>query len=69
MSDLIMRLSLDATGPVIHHDYYRKDAADALAEIIRLRGVLTEISTGRDAHGLQSECPRELAKQALEVCP
>ena len=31
-----LRLRSDATGPDIHIGYYRRDAADALAEIERL---------------------------------
>ena len=38
--DIIDRLKLDVSGPPIHIDYYRQDAADALAEIQRLRQTL-----------------------------
>ena len=39
-SHIIDRLKLDVSGPPIHIDYYRQDAADALAEIQRLRQTL-----------------------------
>lgn len=38
--DLLERLRLDAEGPEIAIEYYRQDAADALAEIVMLRKLL-----------------------------
>lgn len=45
--DIEHRLYLDACGPVIHIDYYRKDADDALDEIRRLRKVVEFLETAR----------------------
>lgn len=40
---ILYRLDLDATGPETNIDNYRKDAADAAAEILHLRDVLREL--------------------------
>jgi len=42
-ADLKLRLHGDATGPDIHVGYYKRDAADALAEIERLEGLLARL--------------------------
>lgn len=40
--DIVYRLRLDAKGPRIHEDNYRKDAAEAADEIERLRTLVRD---------------------------
>lgn len=47
---LLERLRLDAAGPIVHVDYYRRDCRDALAEIMQLRKLVAAL-----AHGTPTE--------------
>jgi hypothetical protein len=45
--DILERLALNATGPIVHVNYYRQDCADALAEIARLRRLAYSLAIGQ----------------------
>jgi cell division protein FtsB len=58
----IARMDLQITG-------LEEDVERLTAERDRLRAALEEIATGRDAKGLISDFPREIAQDALAATP
>ncbi len=69
VDDVLRDLLIIHSGRTRYHGQKPRDDEMLVAEIQRLRSVLTEIATGCDTEGMTSDFPRDLAADALSIVP